>query len=212
MARLCTICVVVGVGVIVVIGEHNVPDIDLDIFCIGSWQVILADKDLSSLVDKTCGAFSSLWQKQKLQPKTLCCTVSYSYISLVYRTSTLTTDVTSLRRVQYVKQLKINKIPTLGPVYMEESWPGAPGHYLPSPTTWKKREPGYDELPLSTDWNISVRMLCVRRLGPARRVDSLETVTWEKVGSPPRVTPSRQPSDPTPRVTLPSEPGLQFLM
>ena len=41
MARLCTICVVVVVvvvvvGVIVVIGEQNVPDIDLDIFCIGS--------------------------------------------------------------------------------------------------------------------------------------------------------------------------------
>ena len=38
MARLCTICVVVVVvvvGVIVVIGEQNVPDIDLDIFCIG---------------------------------------------------------------------------------------------------------------------------------------------------------------------------------
>ena len=44
----------------------------------------------------------------------------------------------------------------------------------------KKREPGYDELSLSTDWNISVRMLCVARLGPARRVDSLETVYTRK--------------------------------
>ena len=67
---------------------------------------------------------------------------------------------------------------------MEKSWPTVPGHPPPllPPDNFtarlhgKKREPGYDELPLSTDWNISVRMLCVVRLGPAMRVDSLETV------------------------------------
>ena len=41
-----------------------------------------------------------------------------------------------------------------------------------------RRRLGYDELPLSMDWNISVRMLCVTRLGPA----SLKPFTWEKVG------------------------------
>ena len=63
---------------------------------------------------------------------------------------------------------------------MEKSWlgPGAPSplSQIYRASTWKKHEPGYDELPLSTEWNISVRMLCVVRLGPARRVDSLETV------------------------------------
>ena len=44
----------------------------------------------------------------------------------------------------------------------------------------KKRELGYDELLLSRDWNVSLRMLCVTRLGPARRVDSLETVYKRK--------------------------------
>ena len=45
----------------------------------------------------------------------------------------------------------------LGPVYMAKIWPGTPGHppFPPSQlycaSTWKKREPGYDELPLSTD-------------------------------------------------------------
>ena len=71
----------------------------------------------------------------------------------------------------------------------------------------KKRELGYDELPLSTDWNISLRMLCVTRLA-----DSLEIVYTRQSWLAPRVTLSRQPSDPTPRVTLPSEPGLQFFM
>ena len=82
--------------------------------------------------------------------------------------------------------------------------PGTPSPLPPDNFTarlhGKKREPGYDELPLSTDWNISVRMLCVARLGPARRVDSLETVyTRKKIGSSLRATLSRQPSDPTPQ-------------
>ena len=48
---------------------------------------------------------------------------------------------------------------------------------------------------------MSVRMLCVAQLGAARRVDSLsETVHMRKVGSPPRVTLSHQPSDHTPMV------------
>ena len=77
---------------------------------------------------------------------------------------------------------------------MEKSWPGAPR------SIWKKCEPGFDKLPLSSDWNICMRMLCVARLGLARWVDSLETVyNWEKVGSPTRVILSCQPSDPTPR-------------
>ena len=50
----------------------------------------------------------------------------------------------------------------------------------------KKREPGYDESPLSTDCTISVRMLSVARLGPARRVDSLETVYMRKSWLVPR--------------------------
>ena len=69
--------------------------------------------------------------------------------------------------------------------YMEKSWPGAPGHPPPPSQLYrasirKKPEPGYDELHFLSDWNISVRMLWVARLGPARRVDSLETVYMRK--------------------------------
>ena len=51
---------------------------------------------------------------------------------------------------------------------------------------WRKVGPGktwaggYDKLPPSMDWNISVRMLCMTRLGSAKRVDSLEIVYMRK--------------------------------
>ena len=64
---------------------------------------------------------------------------------------------------------------------------------------------GYDELSLSTDWNISVHMLCVAWLGPARRVDLLETVYMGKSWLAPQghpVLPTEWPypqGHPTPR-------------
>ena len=83
---------------------------------------------------------------------------------------------------------------------------GAPGRRL----GW----PGAPSLPGTTlprvymDKNVSrAVMRC-----PSQGLTRLKPFTREKVGSPPRVTLSCQPSDPTPRITLPPEPGLQFLV
>ena len=76
-----------------------------------------------------------------------------------------------------------------GPPSLPSLLPHPTPSQLYSASTWKKHEPGYDELPLSTDWNISVRILCVARLGPAGRVDSLETVYMRKSWIAPQVHP-----------------------
>ena len=91
--------------------------------------------------------------------------------------------------------------------------PGAPSSpsQLYSASTWKKCEPGYDKLPLSTDWNISVRMLCVAWLDPAGRVDSLETVYMRKSWLAPQGHPVLPTEWPYPQGhPTPPEPGLQF--
>ena len=88
---------------------------------------------------------------------------------------------------------------------MEKSWPGAPSPraIFTAHLFGKKHEPGYDKLPLSSNWNISLRMLCVTWLDLARlgKLIHVKPFTRERVGSPPtaRVTLSCQPSDPTPR-------------
>ena len=84
-------------------------------------------------------------------------------------------------------------------------WPR--GTLLPEPTLprvyMKKSEPGQDRSPLSTDENIRLRILCVTRLGPARRVDWLETVYMRKSWIAPQGHPfSRtEPRNPRARVS-----------
>ena len=90
-------------------------------------------------------------------------------------------------------------------------WPYPQGHPNPRANFTerlhekKKREPGYDELLLWTEWNISVRMLCVARLGLARRVDSLVNVYMSKSWLAPQghpILPTEWPypqGHPTPR-------------
>ena len=64
----------------------------------------------------------------------------------------------------------------LRPCLYGEGWARAPGH-PPQPTLPRNyMEKNMGRVMISTDWNISVRMLCVAPLRPARRVDSLETV------------------------------------
>ena len=94
-----------------------------------------------------------------------------------------------------------------GPVYMDKSWPRALGHPSPPPppkANFIARLLGknVNRVVMNYPSQRTEISACacsawhdLARLGDLTR---LKPFTWEKVGSSPRVTPSCQPSDPTP--------------